>query len=158
MTEEWRAVVGYEGLYEVSSLGRVRSLPKQRLLKPYVGTYGHSYVQLGGRGQKRRMTHRLVYEAFSGLIPEGMVVRHLDGNPQNNTPANLAIGTQVDNIRDCYSYGGKAGCGKLYREQVLEIRDLCTKGIPQSEIAQQFGISQQSVSNIKSGRTFSYIK
>ena len=158
MTEEWRPVVGYEGQYEVSSFGRVRSVPKQRLLKPYIGDSGHAYTQLGGRGQRRRFIHRLVYAAFNGSIPEGKVVRHLDGNPQNNTPGNLAIGTQVDNIRDCYSYGGKAGSGKLYREQVLEIRDLCAKGIPQAEIAQQFGISQQSVSNINTRRTFSYIK
>lgn len=170
MTEEWRPVVGYEGQYEVSNLGRVRSLDrvveyrngprfrKGRLLTPYAGDYGHTYLKLGGRKSKRSLVHKLVFEAFVETIPAGCVVRHLDGDPQNNTPSNLALGTQADNLHDIYDYGGRAGGGKLYREQVLEIRDLLHRNVPVTEIAHRYRVTPTSVYNIKTGRTFSYIK
>lgn len=168
MAEVWKAVPGYEGLYEVSDQGRVRSVDRVvqctdgrarhlqgKELTPYQEWSGHVYVFLGRKN--RRKVHKLVAEAFMGPCPEGLVVRHLNGNPADNHVGNLAYGTQADNLHDCYSYGTKMGQGKLTAEQVHQIRDLLYLRVPQAVIAAQFGISQQSVSNIATKRTFNYI-
>lgn len=168
MNEIWRPIAGYERLYEVSNRGRVRSLPKAvphlkgtrsipgRILKPQQQASGHLYIRsLGGRDGKIGWIHRLVYEAFVGPIPEGLDIRHLDGDPKNNTPSNLVPGTRVENAHDVYAYGGKYR--KLYREDVLEIRRRLESGESQTAIAKSFGVSAQTVSNIKTRRTFNYI-
>lgn len=91
--EEWRAVVGWEGLYEVSNHGRVRSLDrvvngvrvKGRLMKPYRDRpkYSHMIIQLsrgtGKVGAAFPLVHKLVLEAFVGPRPEGMVACHNKG-------------------------------------------------------------------------------
>lgn len=109
--EEWRPIPGHP-LYDVSNLGRVRSwMPHPRsplarsvrpkILKPWMsGTSRHLSIRLGPDYQTVGV-HRLVAWAFIGPPPPGRpVVRHLDDHPQNNTPDNLAYGTQVDNGRD----------------------------------------------------------
>lgn len=108
MTEQWRDVVGYEGLYEVSSHGLVRSHhgASPKFLKParhYL--WGHMSVLLTRDGVARRIgVHRLVAQAFHGEsdLP---LVRHLDGNPSNNSVSNLAYGTAVENNRDTVTHG-----------------------------------------------------
>lgn len=165
--EVWRPVVGYEGLYEVSNLGRVRSLPRTvphikgtrtipgRILKLQTQPSGHLYVKsFGGRGRGLAWAHRLVYEAFVGRVPEGLDIRHLDGNPKNNSPENLAVGTRVENAHDVYEYGGRYR--KLAREDVLEIRRRLADGERQKTIAADFGVSTQTISNISTRRTFNY--
>lgn len=166
--EIWKPVVGYEDQYEVSSLGRVRSLPKTvphikgtrtipaRVLKPQRQSSGHLYIRsLGGRNGKLAWIHRLVYEAFVGPIPEGMDIRHLDGDPSKNTPENLMPGTRVENAHDVYAYGGRYR--KLRREDVIEIRRRLSAGEPQRLIAKDFAVSCQTISNINTRKTFNYI-
>ena len=157
MVEEWRPVKGYEGRYEVSNTGRVRN-PRlhNRLLKPYRQTSGHLYVVLGRKGP-HGFLHRLVYEAFVGQGPAGNVVRHLDGNPAHNTPGNLAVGTQRDNAHDTYRYGGKMGAGKFTAEQVYEIRRRLSGGARQVELTAEYSVSIQTINNINTRRTFSYL-
>ena len=161
----WAPVPGFDGMYEVSDTGDVRRARclkvgcrtlQPRSLKPDTNKTGHKYIALGGRGAKRQMIHRLVWEAFKGAIPEGTVIRHLDGNPSNNSLQNLSPGSQVDNAHDCYNYGGRMGNGHLYREDVEEIRRLLAKGITQKTIAEKFGTTQQTISNISTKRTHSY--
>lgn len=109
--EQWRPVVGYEGLYEVSDLGRVRSLPRYgtigKLLKPGTAKRGgYLYVNLCRDGRPlNRTIHVLVAEAFLGPRPEGFDVRHLDGNRLNCARANLAYGTRSENNLDAVRHG-----------------------------------------------------
>ena len=119
MGEEWRAVVGWEGLYEVSSLGRVRSLDRAtshycggtltrqgRELKPRETPSGHLLVALSAhRRMYNRRVHRLVLEAFVGPCPEGMEVRHLNGHPADNRVENLVWGTRSENTQDQVLHG-----------------------------------------------------
>ena len=90
--EIWKDIAGYEGLYQVSNLGRVRSVKhgKIRLLK--LGTDGHGYFQIkfsrGGK-MKEFPVHRLVAEAFIPNPSNFPVVNHKDENPANNTVNNL---------------------------------------------------------------------
>lgn len=136
MDEEWKAVPGYEGLYEVSNFGRVRSHDqvvnrkngpvnwKGRVLKPQKGSKGHYGVNLHRDGKsKTHYIHRLVAESFIPN-PEGHpLVRHLDDVKTNNHVSNLAWGTHSDNARDAIRNGrdynrqrSKTGCpkGHLY--------------------------------------------
>lgn len=111
--EEWKPVPGYEGHYEVSSEGRVRSLRRElysdrwagyrtiseRILKATPGgTIGYLSVSLRlNRQRKTHAVHTLVAAAFLGPRPEGMDVMHADDDPQNNRLANLSYGTRSEN-------------------------------------------------------------
>ena len=95
MEEEWKDVVGYEGLYQVSNLGRVRSLDYRRtgriqLLKPAMHRDGYLYVNLcKDRKRKHYKVHRLVAQAYlpnPEVLPE---LNHIDENKQNNCVDNL---------------------------------------------------------------------
>jgi len=116
--EEFRPVVGFEGRYEVSNLGRVRSLPHiqlgrngkpikrlGRILRPgRHNKHGHVSVVLG-RGNTRQV-HRLVLEAFVGPCPPGEETCHdPDPDPTNNRLDNLRWGTRSDNINDAVGHG-----------------------------------------------------
>ena len=108
--EEWRAVVGYEGAYEVSNLGGVRSLARLstagrrvhgKELYPSAAASGHLYVTLRKDGNKRKVgTHVLVLEAFVGPRPDGMDACHWNDNPADNAVHNLRWGTRSENILD----------------------------------------------------------
>ena len=168
MTEEWRPVPGYEGQYEVSNLGRVRSMsrtvtyrggaPRQlRTCEIRCRPGGNGYPRVCLSGQLK-LIHSLVAEAFLGPRPEGQEVRHLNGDRADPRLSNLAYGTPSQNWRDCYDYGGRGGRGKLFAEQVLDIRRRAENGENQRELAAEYGVSRQTVVNIKSGKTFSFIK
>lgn len=110
MTEEWRPVVGFEGLYEVSDQGRVRSAPRPKtrggLLRPGGHRSGHLHVVLSRAGRVcTRQVHRLVLEAFTGPCPEGQECRHLNGDPADNRHVNLCWGTRSENVQDMIRHG-----------------------------------------------------
>lgn len=109
--ETWRPVVGFEGRYEVSDLGRVKTLSNRQgkvaILKPHVlPRSGHCQVQLTNDGRKvMRYVHVLVAAAFIGPKPPGHQTRHRDGIPGHNELTNLHYGTQSDNARDSVLHG-----------------------------------------------------
>lgn len=119
MTEMWRTIPSAPD-YEVSDLGRVRSqLPatKDRLRRICISGAGASSgqpgypalsLQIGEPGSRRsvqRFVHHLVAEAFLGPRPDGMEIRHLDGNAHNSILSNLAYGTRSENVRDAVQHG-----------------------------------------------------
>lgn len=115
-SETWRPVLGYEGRYEVSSLGRVWSCKgvapgadreaAGKMLKPLYNTSGHAQVSLCRDGEgNRQQIHRLMLAAFVGPCPPGMEVRHLNGDPADNRLANLKYGTSAENKRDTLRHG-----------------------------------------------------
>ena len=110
--EIWKDIKGFEGIYQVSNLGRVRSLPrrtnnqfgkKEKILKPQL-VRGYYIVCLHKNSiRKFYYVHRLVYEAFNGQIPEGLQVNHLDERPINNALSNLNLMTPKENS----NWGGR---------------------------------------------------
>lgn len=119
-TDSWLPVVGYEGLYEVSDLGLVRSLDhysragahasrlyRGRQLRAVPGELGRLQVSLhdGAGRQKTRLVHHLVLEAFVGPKPDGTEACHGDGDASNNRLTNLRWDTHVSNEADKRSHG-----------------------------------------------------
>ena len=113
MEEIWKDVEEYEGLYQVSNLGNVKSLNykksgKSKLLKPSTDKQGYKHVFLCMNGcQKQYSIHRLVAKAFCEGYFEGAVVNHKDENKQNNIWTNLEWCTHQYNIQ--YSVNRKLG-------------------------------------------------
>lgn len=113
MKETWKDISQYEGFYQISDLGRVRSvdrrvnagngktrLAKGKVLSPTDNGNGYLIVFLTKDGKRvNRYVHRLVAEAFIGDFAEHDVVNHLDFNTKNNRADNLEITTQVQNVR-----------------------------------------------------------
>lgn len=111
--ERWLPAVGYEGMYDVSDHGRVRSWATYNrpqvpaFLTPYLSKQtGYYYVKLQVDGNAANPTlHKLITSAFFGPRPEGLVVRHLDGDPTNNSLDNLRYGTPSENNFDTVRHG-----------------------------------------------------
>ena len=163
--EIWKDIPGYERRYQVSDLGRVRSLDRMvrtvaknraeavrrtrgTLLKPQRHPQGYAQVNL------ERRTHivgPLVLAAFVGARPEGMECAHGDGVKTNNRLGNLRWATPASNSADRVTHGtsgrGEANASnKLTAEQVLAIRAALGD---QRDIATAFGVRQSTVSKIK---------
>lgn len=105
----WADAPGFEGLYEVSSNGAVRSKRRRGapggVLKAGTNRKGYAYVRLrNSHAQKHFLVHRLVLLAFSGP-DDGLLCRHLDGDPQNNDISNLTWGTRSENALDAVRHG-----------------------------------------------------
>jgi len=125
-SETWKPVVGYEGSYEVSDQGRVRSLDrfvitrggvrkrtKGKILRTSVMNMGYLQVSLGRA--KKVTVHRLVLEAFVGPAPEGSEACHYpDPDRSNSALSNLRWRTRSDNIRDCIGHGHHVMTNRLH--------------------------------------------
>lgn len=128
--EIYKDVVGYQGIYQVSNWGRVKSLGndktrKEKILKHGLIIHHHKnrdYVKhqiwLYKKGKvKRFFIHRLVYQAFKGEIPNGYQIDHIDNNPQNNRLDNLQLLTRSENSRKIYidnpNYKNNGGSPKI---------------------------------------------
>lgn len=126
----WKPIAGFEGFYEISSDGRVRSLDRivktdkrtaQRLrgreLRPAIASTGYKCVVLCGNGKPGRThnIHSLLAEAFIGPRPQGAVVDHIDGNRANNALTNLRYTTQGDNARNVTKASSKSGALGVYK-------------------------------------------
>ncbi|TFD51976.1 hypothetical protein E3T46_07765 [Cryobacterium sp. Hh11] len=119
-TEEWRAVAGYEGTYEVSDQGSLRSLDRSvvypngmvkpiagRTMHPSVNKYGYLHVSLFKNGIGKTVTmHKLVALTFLEKIHDDATeVCHGDGNRQHNRASNLRWDTRSANARDALVHG-----------------------------------------------------
>lgn len=142
ITETWKPVVGFEGLYDVSDQGRVRNVKTRRVLRPGRTSSGHLTVALG-RGNTRTV-HSLVTDGFLGPCPPGQERRHLDGNTANNALSNLAFGTRGQNNEDRARHGRY----KLTSHQVRYIRASPKTG---KALAAELACSQSQISNIRRG-------
>lgn len=130
MNEIWKDIPNYEGEYQASNMGRIRSLDRYvrginhysgrefrrrisgKILKPArFCKSGHVSVVLD-HGNSGIPVHQLVMRAFVGEPPAGMEVLHINGNPKDNRLENLRYGTRTENILDVYYQGGS---GENYR-------------------------------------------
>lgn len=168
ITEEWRSVLGYEGFYEASDHGRVRSVDRTvptkrqraqalrgRMLRINVSDRGRPWVELSRDATRRAFfVHRLVLEAFVGLRPEGLECCHEDGDRANNRLGNLRWDTHASNMADMRRHGTdprgeRHGMAKLTEHDVREIRRrYAVGGVSQASLGREFGVTQRSVSYV----------
>jgi len=163
MPERWKDICGFEGVYQISTHGRIRRFWRNapggyKMLNPWIDRKtGYQRIDLcvGGKKDIRRV-HQLVLATFVGPMHSGMEGRHLDGNRQNNYLDNLRWGTKSENQQDRKLHGtDNRGVGntKLTISQVREIKGLLLSGDKtHREIAALFGIKRSTVTDINTGK------
>jgi hypothetical protein len=175
--EVWKDVVGYEGRYEVSNFGRVKSLEnvinqsrgirvrKECFLKGSPNSVsGHIRVNLRKDGKtKTKHIHALVLTSFIGDCPTNMEGCHDDGDTNNNYLTNLRWDTRRGNMKDRRLHGtlirGEMTINsKLTNMQAASIKERMLSGLEKGcDVAKEFGVSKGTISNIKSGKRWAHV-
>lgn len=169
--EEWRPVVGLELLYEVSTLGRVRSIRNctsskvGHILKPKGRKYSRLILS-NGPLRHTVLVHRLVVFAFLGEPPPAHEVNHKDGNKFNNRLVNLEYVTHPENHRHAVATGlhtydsiqGERNVNaKLTDEKVRLIRQRLRDGVGVNAIGREVGMPYQRIQEIRDGIGWAHI-
>ena len=170
----WRPIIGFEGLYEISDTGLVRSVDRfvnhyaggQRLLKgkpklPFVTAFGYKMIMLSKNGiNKSFQVHRLVLASFTENKGKGFDCCHNDGNRTNNNLSNLRWDTRTGNMQDTVKHGTRrngenVNFAKLSATQIQAIK-IDTRS--QRDIAQSYGVHQSAISLIKRNKRWKHIQ
>lgn len=167
--EIWRDIPGYEGYYQVSNFGNVKSLERwtngryfpERSFKP---TYKSKHLNLVLRkpNEKPKSIHlaRVVLMAFDRMPKENEQARHLDGNPLNCCIDNLQWGTYQENVLDVFNMND-AKQARLTVEQVKEIKKKLSEGYTRSDLQKlekEYNVGRTTMWNIATGRTWKWIE
>lgn len=173
MSERWRLVKDYEGVYEVSDLGRVRRVAPSNgtqagyVLQPTVQPSGYLAVGLScrslGRKYETRRVHCLVAEAFLGKRPRGAEVNHKNGRKGDNRACNLEYVSRKTNAE----HAGKTGLlrrgsrhphARLTERQVIEIVDRHKREqLDSGQLARIYGVKQTCIRDLLAGKTWSWL-
>lgn len=156
--EYWKpvAIKGYEKLYSVSNLGRVKATKKQtnratrknRIRKECKDTKGYYYYGLVKNEKVKNFTsHTLVMLTFIGPRPKNKEINHKDGNKQNNKKSNLEYVSRSYNQRHAYLNGLQTQ-GGVTKEMVIKIRKLFNKGYTVGQLAKKFKKGNSTISYI----------
>lgn len=137
MTEIWKDIEGYEGAYQVSSLGRVKGLTrkfygldpngkacvkwkKEKIHRQHESRKGYLTVTIQSENKKKTFSvHRLVAMAFCAGFAEGLTVDHIDQNKKNNVASNLEWCTNEENLKRSHDYGTHSGFIEKPKRRVL---------------------------------------
>ena len=179
MSEIWKDIPDFEGSYQVSNMGRVRSLDrvvtfkdggmrkyKGKVLKPSIGNSGYELVRLcNDGGCNTKTVHRLVLEVFKPHVNiNDLQVNHLDGDKLNNHLTNLEWVTARDNILHAYdtglidNRGERSPNAKLTNADVLEILQRLDTGELHRDIALDFSVNKSCISKINIGTTWRSVR
>jgi len=158
MKENWKDIKDFEGYYQVSNLGRVKSLRrkritggylKERILKFNLQTVGYYTVTLYKNGViSQRRVHRLVTEAFILNVFNKPCVNHKSGIKIDNEVENLEWCTYSENEKHAYSSLGKTrhrGYKKLCDTDIKQIKELKAKGLSKRSIAKMFNVVHSTI-------------
>lgn len=168
--ELWKSITGYEGMYEVSNMGNIKSLARphrrsDKMLTFGMNEKGYLIVGLHNHGQKTKTVHRIVAIEFVRNPHGHSDVNHLDGNKLNNNDWNLRWDTHQENIQHGHdtglfnmARGGRNKFSKLTDEIVLQIREMHATGkYSRTELANLFSICHQNVGFIVRRKTWTHI-
>lgn len=164
-SEIWKTIPGWEGLYEVSNVGRIRSIRRLPPLirKPFITEYGYHQYTLKPDGGKKKMfyAHVAVALAFVGPKPgPGYEVRHLDDDKSNNTVGNLVWGTKRENTDDAMR-NKRVPCAERHykaiysNEKILAVASLLRAGDDLVEISVAHEMTVRYIQHIMFGRKWS---
>ena len=173
ITERWLPCVGYEGSYEVSSCGRVRSIDriiykrgfpypfKGKILTPRLNKKGYLFVKFHSENKGiERNPHRLVAEAFIPNPENKPQVNHIDSNKLNNNDWNLEWNTNSENQLHAYRLGLQNKKGENNSNTVLKDSDVTliklryNSGLKISEVSKELNINMSILRQIIYGRTW----
>jgi hypothetical protein len=166
--ERWRAVAGYEGLYEVSDLGRVRSLPRRyrrtlKVLKPGISAEGRREFTLCRDNERWGVTAaRLMLAAFVRPCPGPEYdACHNDGDPSNDALGNLRWDTRSGNLADRKKHGRRpyAPGGSRAELTLADVRRIRQRGPAETyaRIGREYGITRQAVHQIVRRETYTWL-
>lgn len=174
--EIWKDVIGYEGRYQVSSLGRVKSLARIKYAKnngiqqvPEKILIGHTerYRALSlcnGRSPRPKLVHRLVAQAFIPNPENKPSINHINGIKTDNRVENLEWCTQKENCVHAFKTGlskplkGENAPGaKLKTSDVIEIKRLAALGIDDTTIGKQFNVARTAISRIRNRKRWAHL-
>ena len=171
MKEIWKPVIGYEGVYDVSNMGRVRSLDRVamrsdgkpcrvtgRLRKTKINGWGYETVVLHEDGTRTsKMVHHLVLEAFSGVRHDDHHGHHIDGNPRNNTVENLEW-VPKEAHWSYHNQGHRHHNSRLTPETVRMIRKVIALGEHSyAQIGLMFGTCASNIGHIATRRQWVHL-
>jgi len=175
--EIWKNIEGYEGLYQISNLGRVKSLErylghnhgglklkKELILKNWLSSTGYYIISLSKNNfSKKFFIHRLLCENFIKNPERKREVNHRNGIKTDNTLKNLEWVTSSENTIHSYKTGlqisikgEKCKLSKLTKEQVLEIRNNYEK-LSASKVAKIYNMSKSAIIQIRNRTTWKHI-
>ncbi len=165
-TEIWKPLKEYEGLYEISNMGNIRSLIKKGNTKHQMKKTGvdvsTSYINVMLSKNNIPLTkrvHRLVAETFIPNPDNKPVVNHKDGNKKNNAASNLEWMTYSENTLHSFKnglqkkiFGNKNYITKITDQDVFKIKEFIAQGKNNKEIAKIYGVNPSQISRIKTGQ------
>ena len=169
--EKWKDVVGYEGLYLASDLGRLKTLnynktKQHKILKQQLSNSGYLTLTLYKKNEKKTTTsvHVIIAKAFVFNKYHKPIVNHKspDGDKTNNTALNLEWSTYSENNFHAYknklsnSAKGESYKSKLTEQQVLEIRNT-HKSYTQKELAIKYSVDRVTISDIVRKKSWKHI-
>ena len=174
--EVWKPIVGFENLYKCSSMGRIKSkfktvailnsfksYPEKIILQQQYKS-GYLYHSLCKDGIVRtKLPHRLIAKTFLDNPHNKPEVNHKNGVKSDNRLVNLEWNTRSENQKHSITIGLRSAKGvknsqsKLSKNEVLEIRNKIKKGFSGKKLSEKYGVSQQTISNIKSKYSWAHI-
>ena len=153
-----REIEGSES-YFISACGRAFSTKQKKVkeLKLHLTTNGYPHIIISkGSERKSVLVHKIVLTTYGGPRPEGMQVGHLNGIKTDNRIENLKWVTIRENSIHTFAHG-TMHCAKLTHDQVIEVKRLLRDGVSGAEVGRRFGLKKHSVSEIKTGKHWSFI-
>jgi hypothetical protein len=179
MSERWRSVVSHDGLYEVSSFGRVKSLGRtkeypggykksfpSKILKPRrVNGYFHVTLTDNFKNKLQISIHYLVATAFIGPRPDGMQIDHINAVKTDNRVENLEWVSRSENTKRAFRLelmtgiqrGEDVNFSRLTEKVVMDIVAMHKSGYKKYKIAEKFGVAGSTVSSICRGQTWGWL-
>ena len=162
--EQWRDVENTNGLYRVSSFGRVVSYTQRKngyMKQAVVGSHGYPVVSIkwaDGTSQVRPV-HTLVADAFLGPRPSGYFVNHKDGSKLNSALSNLEYSTPSQNTQHAVDTGLMRSGERSWNAKVtIEIaKQIRSSDLPTRQLARKFGISISTVHDVQKRRTWRHV-